>query len=62
MVIQNKFYLGPCKKRHIETLREQYFVARKQKRYGFEELAVQLCRALVEEADKKVQTAQVIRV
>ncbi|CDJ49100.1 hypothetical protein, conserved [Eimeria brunetti] len=56
--MKNKFYLGPCKKRHIETLRDQYFEARKQKRYGFEELAVQLCRALVEEADKKVQTAQ----
>ncbi|CDI82277.1 hypothetical protein EAH_00065680 [Eimeria acervulina] len=32
--MKNKFYLGPCKKRHIETLRDQYFEARKQKRYG----------------------------
>ncbi|KEP66115.1 UNVERIFIED_CONTAM: U1 snRNP-associated protein Usp106, putative [Hammondia hammondi] len=53
-----RFSLGPCKKTHSEELRARYMEARKTRRYGYEELSIQIVKQLIEEAERKVEKGQ----
>ncbi|PFH37787.1 putative U1 snRNP-associated protein [Besnoitia besnoiti] len=53
-----RFSLGPCKKTHSEDLRARYMEARKTRRYGYEELSIQIVKQLIEEAERKVEKGQ----